>query len=99
MSAPARVSFTNLSANTTTASFTLPAGVGELQFNPVDRNDPGTLSLINSVAATVGTIVTPMGEFPPGFGFGVLRFQTLGEAFTINVTKATQNVTIYFDEA
>ena len=99
MSAPARVSFTNLSADTTTAAFTLPAGVGEMQLNPVDPNDPGTCSLIDSASATVGTIRTPLGNFPRGFGFGVLRFQTVGGAFTVNVTKAAQNVTIYFDEA
>lgn len=98
MSIPLK-SFTNLPANTTTAAFVLPAGAGELQFNPVNRDDPGVLTLRDTTNSTdIGVLYTPRGEFPPGFGFGSLRFQTLGGSFSVNVTKDTQNVTIYFDE-
>jgi hypothetical protein len=98
MSYPA-VSFTNRGANTTTPTFVLPAGVGEMQLNAVDPGNPGTCSLLDSAGATVCSVSSTYVAFLRGFGFGSVRFQTLGGTYSIRTTADAQNVTIYFDEA
>lgn len=95
-----------LPANFTTPNFTLPAGVGELQWNPVDPNNPGTITLTvptdNSGAAVTAsnsytlTLQTGIGAFKGQQG--CLWFQTLGgSTFTI-ATTAPGTVTIYLAE-
>ena len=96
--APPRVSFSNVPGDrpTTLPVFTLPAGVGELQYFAYDPNDPGILTLTdpNSVVYTLNTSV---GDIP-GFT-GSFYFQTLGGVFKLKVTKGAKGVTIYFRES
>ncbi len=94
LSSPPRVSFSNLPAGTTTTNFELPAGVGEVQYNPVDPNNAGTLTLTDPNLFTY-TLTTGIGGIPGATGS--VFFQTLGgKTFNINVTAAAQSIVIYF---
>jgi len=105
--APPQQSFSNLPAGTTTPTFTLPAGVAELQYTPIDPNNPGTLTLTLPTDASgtpttasnsyTLTLQSGLGAFP-GLT-GSLWFQTIGgSTFTIACTAAVQSIVIYLSE-
>lgn len=57
-------SFSNVVANVQTANFTLDAGLAIATFQPVDPNNPGTVTLATSAGTTVITMSAGgYGEF------------------------------------
>ena len=93
LAAPPRIAFNNLVAGYTTPTFTLPAGMGELQFFPADPNNPGTVTLTDPNSNTF-TLTSGVGAIPGMYGS--LYFQTLGGGFTVATTAAAQSIVIYF---
>ena len=95
--APVRQSFNNPPIGTT-PTFVLPAGVYELQYFPVDPNNPGTLTV--NMPSTDGvanpTLQTGVGSFPGQTG--CLWFITAGGAFSIATTVLAQSIVIYGDD-
>lgn len=93
------VSFDNFDIGTT-PNFVLPAGVGELQYDAVDPNYPGVLTLQQiyppGTTITIGTLNTSMGDIP-GYT-GSFFFQTAGGVFNINTTVMLDAAVIYFVE-
>jgi hypothetical protein len=105
--APPQQSFSNLPAGYTTPNFTLPAGVAELQYTPVDINNPGTITL-TLPTDEFGAALTASNSYTltlsSGLGSwagvtGCLWFQTQGgSTFTIATTAAVQGIVIYLQE-
>jgi|SRR5688572_13168120 len=89
-------SFPNRAANTTTAAFTLTAGLAELVVRAADPNDPGVVTLLDSASATVVTVRTSQGDFP-GYT-GSAYFVTRGGAYTISNTTPIAQLTINLQE-
>ena len=97
--APPFVSFNDLGAGATSPNFILPKGAGELQYDTIDPNNPGVVTLqqvVAGVTSTVVTLNTGIGDIP-GFG-GSARFQTLGGTFNLTTTVLADELTIYFAE-
>lgn len=86
----------NIPAGTTTAAFTVPPGVGTVVVRAADPNTPGSTTLIDSSSVTQATIRTSQGQF--GNYTGTAFFITRGGAYTVNVTEAIAQLTVYMQE-
>ena len=95
-STPARQSFSNLGAGTTTAKFVLPRGLGEMQLFAADPNNPGICTLQDGSGNTIVTVNSAVGDLKGVTGS--VYFETPGGTFQINVTQNASSVLIYFQD-